>query len=75
MCLHRHPATRQKLGLTGTTDIYLSFRAAHYICSVLCAACCVLCALCGTYENTVAVAQHTSRGIRTRVLVVGRRYV
>lgn len=43
ICLHRHPATRQKLGLTGTTDIYLSFGVAHYICSVLCALCCVLC--------------------------------
>lgn len=46
--------TTQKLGLTGTTDIYLSFVAAHYICSVLRAS--VLC----TYENAVAVAQHNN---------------
>lgn len=33
--------TTQKLGLTGTTDIYLSFVVAHYICSVLRALCSV----------------------------------
>lgn len=53
VCLRRHPAdTNEKLGLTGTTDFYLSFVVAHYL----------RCVRAATYENRWSLWQNVMYG-------------